>query len=318
MRSFALLILAASLALSAGLAYWRVTHGRPALRDLAALQGRGPLPSIRPPFYRPLAGLPFESAAVIWLGLNAAAGMAFGYWAVRRTGEPALALLLAVFVPAIVAISVGQDSLLLLAVLAGVFVTLESRRPLAAGLLLSLLWVKFQLLPAFVLLLVVRREWRALLGLALGTAAILMADAPELPGYVAYLRRMSADPGVVPCRTCMPNLRAFIPWPKPALAASAALLAASVMRFRAALPFAFALALSGALLASYHAHIYDCVLLFMAAVLVMGRSPALGLAVSPLPYLLAYAWGPAQLLPALTATAAWVSVFRMRPPGPSE
>ena len=309
-------ILAAGLLLTAGLAYERFLRGQPALQDFLALQERGPLPAIRPPFYRPLAGLPLRSAAGLWLSLNVAAGLGFGLWAGRRTREPTLALLLAVFVPSIVALSVGQDSLLLVAALAGVFVLLESRRTWTAGLLLSLLWVKFQFLPAFILLLAIRREWRALGGLALGTAAFLAPVAPQLPGYIAYLAKMAAHPSVVPCRRCMPNLHALIPHPLLSLAASAALLAVSAPSFRGSLPSPFALASVCALLASHHAQVYDCVLLFLAAVVRMGGDPAprmawaWALGISPLPYLLPYLWAPAQMLPAFTAIAAWVAAMR--------
>ncbi len=316
MRAFSLALLAAGLALSAGLAYWRFLHGQPALDDFAAIYGKGPLPLLRPPFYRPLAILPFPAAAALWLVLNAAAGLAFGAWAALRTREPAMAILLAFFVPAIVSLSVGQDSLLLLAVLAGVFLLLESKRPFTAGLLLSLLWVKFQFLPAFLLLLAVRKDWPALGGFGLGTVALLGSVAKELPAYASYLAEAASHPRVVPCRPCMPNLHALAPWPGPALALSAALLAVSALRFRVPLEPAFALAASAALLSSHHAHIYDCVLLFLAVVLMMERKsedrpPAwLGLAISPLPYLLPYLWSPARILPALMAAAVWLVAFR--------
>ncbi len=354
MKLFSFAILAASLTLAASAAYWRATHGQPALLDFAAIHGEGPLPFIRPPFYKPLAALPLESAAAVWLALNVVAGLAFGFWSVQRTGEPALALLLAVFLPALVALSVGQDTLLLLALLAVVFSLLECRRPMAAGLLVSLLWVKFQFLPAFLLLLVVRREWRALGAFGLGTLALLASSVPELPSYIAYLRDMAGAPGVVPCRRCMPNLHALIPWPGAALAASGALLVVSAGRMRGfhptapkagasgapgLLPPAFALAATSALVASHHAHVYDCVLLFLAVVLVHGnrlvQSPrskvqsqnysystlgfgpwtldlVFGLIISPLPYLLPYLWAPAQVVPALAAVAGWGAIFRLQ------
>ncbi len=83
MRGFSLAILAVVLTLTAVRAYL----DRPvSLGDFAALHGEGPRPLIRPPLYRPLAGLPFASAAAVWLALNVAAGLAYGFWAVRRTG----------------------------------------------------------------------------------------------------------------------------------------------------------------------------------------------------------------------------------------
>ncbi len=273
------------------------------------------LPAIRPPFYRlpPWPGL--------WLALNAACGFAFGYWAVARRKEPALALLLAMFVPAIVSLLVGQDSLILLAAVTGVFLLLESRRTFLAGLLLAMLWVKFQFLPAFVLLLVVRREWRALAGFAMGSAAILLPSAGQLGGYAAALLAMAGQADVVPCRECMPNLYAFLPSFGVAALASVALLMVTATQFRRrALPQAFALAAVAALLAGMHGHGYDCGLLFLAVTLAVPQATGgfraflAGWALSPLPYLLPYfgsgVWtAPARLLPAVTATLLWLALL---------
>jgi hypothetical protein len=309
MKNFCRLALFVSLALTCGLAWHRFTHGQPALQDFLAFQDSGPLPFIRPPFYQPLRGLPVEVAAALWLALNAAAGFGFGLWAMRRSREPAVALLLAVFVPSIVALSVGQDSLLLLAVLAGVFESLESERPLAAGMFLALLWVKFVWLPAFFLLLLMRREWRALAAWGAGTVLLWAPAIRQVPEYATLLWRSAAAPLVVPCRPCMPNLHALIPDAWLALAASVVLLAVLAPRFRGPLPGAFALAAAAALLTSQHAHVYDCVLLFLAVVLTMRPDSALrtpakwacAWAISPLPYLLAYWGAPWQIVPALTA-----------------
>lgn len=305
-----LLGLALSLLLTSLLAYRRFMYGQPALQDFAALQESGPLPFIRPPFYQPLRGLPLRTAAALWLGLNAAAGFGLGVWTVRRTREPALALLLAVFLPALVALSVGQDTLLLVAALAGVFALLERRRPLTAGIFLSVLWVKFVWLPAFLLLLAFRREWRALTGWLAGTFILWAPVLGEAPSYATKLWDIAANPAVVSCRTCMPNLHALIPDARLALAGSVAVLALAATRFRAPLPDAFALAATAALVASHHAHIYDCLLLFLAVVLVMGRSVVRAWAISPLPYLLPYLAIPGRVIPALTAISLLLSLWR--------
>jgi hypothetical protein len=264
-RLACLAVLAASLIGCSWLAYSRYQRGLPALLDFAAMSGMAstqPLPAIRPPFYRlpPWPG--------VWLALNAACGFAFGCWVVMRRREPALALLLAMFTPAIVSLLVGQDSLILLAALTGVFLLLESRRTFLAGLLLALLWVKFQFLPAFLLLLVMRREWRALAGFGAASAAILLPVAAQLQLYAASLPQMARSVGFMPCRECMPNLYAFIPSVSIAaiVSATAVLITATQLR-RKPLGNAFALAAVTALLASMHAHGYDCGLLFLAVTL---------------------------------------------------
>jgi len=125
-RRTCLAILAASLIACSWLAYSRYQRGLPALLDFAAmsgmpstLSGASALPAIRPPFYR-LPPWPGPG-----LALNAACGFAFGCWVVARRKEPALALLLAMFVPVIVSLLVGQDSLILLAVITGVFLLMD-------------------------------------------------------------------------------------------------------------------------------------------------------------------------------------------------
>jgi hypothetical protein len=325
-RRICLAVLAASLIASSWLAYSRYQRGLPALLDFAAMSGMPStkaLPAIRPPFYR----LPPWPGP--WLALNAACGFAFGYWVVTRRKEPALALLLAMFVPVIVSLLVGQDSLILLAVITGVLLLLESRRPFLAGCLLALLWVKFQLAPAFLVLLIVRKEWRAVAGFAAASTAILMPYAAEVRGYVAGLPQMAEREDVMPCRECMPNLHAFIPNIGVAAMISAVVLVLAATQFRRrSLPDAFALALVTALIASMHAHGYDCGLLFLAVTLAVpfsgsrGRTMLAGWTLSPLPYLLPYfgsgVWTtPARLLPAVTATLLWLALFLPEPSLPA-
>jgi hypothetical protein len=328
-RITCLAVLAASLIACSWLAYSRYQRGLPALLDFAAMSGMPstqPLPVIRPPFYR----LPPWPGS--WLALNAACGFAFGCWVVARRREPALALLLAMFVPVIVSLLVGQDSLLLLAAITGVFLLLESRRTFLAGLLLALLWVKFQFLPAFLLLLVVRKEWRALAGFATASGVILFPKAAQLPGYFDSLMQMAGRADVVPCRECMPNLYAFVPSPGIAAVISAATLILAATQFRRrSLRDAFALAAVTALLASMHAHGYDCGLLFLAVTLAvplrgpLARTLLAGWALSPLPYLLPYfapySGSAVRLLPAATAFLLWLTLLwqpGLFPPGSDE
>jgi hypothetical protein len=225
------------------------------------------------------------------------------------------------FVPVIVSLLVGQDSLILLAAITGVFLLLESRRPFLAGLLLALLWVKLQFLPPFLLLLVIRKEWRAVAGVATASALILLPVVAQVRLYAAALPQIAGRPDVMPCRECMPNLYAFIPSLSVAAFVSAVLMLVSGTQFRRRpLADAFALTAVTALLASMHAHGYDCGLLFLAVTLAvplrgpLPRTLLAGWALSPLPYLLPYfgsgAWSvPAHLLPAVTATLLWLTLF---------
>ncbi len=304
-RLFCLSVLVLSFSLAAWLAASRHTHGQPALLDFDAISAApgAALPAIRPPFYR------LPDAPRFWLALNVLCGAGFGAWLIQRRMDPAFALLFAVFTPAIVSILVGQDSLILLAALCGVFLLLERRRPIPAGLLLSLWWVKFQFLPAFVLLLLMRREWRALAGFTAGSFLLLAPVAPQLPGYAAGL--FYHPERFAPCRECMPNIHALIPNFTAAGAVSLGLLAISAMRFhKLSLKQAFALALIAAPLAGMHTHVYDIVLLFFAVLL--AERPRLPVALlwswaaSPVPWLIPYFWMPGRITPALTALAMWL------------
>jgi hypothetical protein len=326
LRAACLFALAFSLIFCSWIAYSSYDHGGPALLDFAVMAGLPTkLPSIRPPFYilPPWPG--------VWLAENSICGFVLGWWLVTRRKEPALALLLAIFTPTIISLLVGQDSFLILGVLASVFLLLENKRLLPAGLFLAFLSVKFQLLPAFVLLLVIRREWRALAGFAVGAAIMIFPVLPNLGVYAALLPLRVNDPTVMPCRECMPNLYALVPPTRWAILASVAvLIAGAIFARRRPLPEAFAITCVTALLASLHAHVYDCGLLFLAVALAVpfsgsrARALAAAWAISPLPYLLPYYGENLRLIPALTATTLWAFLLFPReardgsPPAPDE
>ncbi|GEM_PF-4054194 len=326
LRATCLLALAFSLILCSWIAYSHYEHGGPALLDFAVMAGLpSKLPSIRPPFYT-IAPWPG-----VWLTENAVAGFMFGWWLAARRKEPALALLLAIFTPLIVSLLVGQDSLLLLAVLVSVFILLENKRPLPAGLFLAFLTVKFQLLPAFILLLVIRREWRALAGFAVGSAIMIYPQLGSLGAYLTLLPAGLNAAAVMPCRECMPNLYALVSPTRWAILASfAVLIIGAIVSRRRPFPEQFALAAVTALLASMHAHVYDCGLLFLAVALAVpfsgsrARTIAAAWAISPLPYLLPYYGESLRLIPALTAVTLWLMLLFLpvardeSPPAPGE
>jgi hypothetical protein len=357
----ALAVLLAALTTTGALAYARFGSGRPALRDFlsfyagARLFSASPpftwsaapapiysvsaqrdlesrlrpgapyLPCLRPPLFwalaAPLSRLSLENALIVWLALNAAAAAVMGLWAAARMREPAMLLLLALFVPLIVSLSVGQDTPLLVLLLLGFLALLERGRPAAAAVLLSMLWVKPQWLPPFVLLLLARREWRAL-GVLAGISAAIWAVFSPLP-YLRFLNEVRHSPGVPACLACMPNVRGLAAWlggvEATGLAAAVGAGAAWAMVYvgarRSSISAAFALACAAALLAGYYSHIYDCLLLVPAVAVASGRLSAqwqklaAGIALSPLPYLASY-WSPAlRGLPAMAAAAVFAGLW---------
>jgi len=357
----ALAVLLAALAIACALAYARFRSGQPALRDFLSFYAGGQLflesppftwsaapariysakaqrdmesrlrpgapymPCLRPPLFwamvAPLSRLSIENALMVWLALNAAAAAVIGLWAAARMGEPAMLLLLALFVPLIVSLSVGQDTPLLVVVLLGFLALLERGRPAAAAVLLSLLWVKPQWLPPFVLLLLARREWRAL-GVLAGLSAAIWAVFPPLP-YLRFLNEVRHSPGVPACLACMPNVRGLAAWlggvqamgPAAAVGAGAAWAIVYMRARRGSLSAGFVPACLAALLGGYYSHIYDCLLVVPA---VAAAAPdefqapwqkvSAGVALSPLPYLASY-WGPAlRGFPAVTALAVFAAL----------
>src|SRR3990172_5536431 len=134
----------------------------------------------RPPGFAflqaPLAGLPFRSALWLFsaLSLGALAGfLALCWCAGRGVGEmPLLVMGILSFGLVHEVLIMGHPTMFFVLALGGGFLALRSRRPVLAGLALSLLALKPQwaVLPALFLL--VRGEWRALATMAIASAAL--------------------------------------------------------------------------------------------------------------------------------------------------
>lgn len=117
----------------------------------------------------PFAVLPYPAAWVAWqiLGWLAFAG------ALRRI-SPDHWLLAAIAWPAIPINAIGGQAACWLAAITAWGLILLPKRPVVAGLLLSLLAVKPQLSWLVPLALLFGQEWKALIAMAIGTAALLL------------------------------------------------------------------------------------------------------------------------------------------------
>src|SRR5436190_373861 len=122
-----------------------------------------------------------------------------------RPGRLRLVLWALAFVPVFAAVSYGQNSLLSLFILAGVFALLRRGRDGLAGIVLGCLLYKPQLVLVLALLLVLERRWRALLGLgAMGgvlAAVSLWMSVPAARSYASTARSlptMLTDPAFPP------------------------------------------------------------------------------------------------------------------------
>lgn len=129
------------------------------------------IPFVRPHFYAlmiaPLALAPFGPAFWIWTVGQWVVYAGFGWWAQRRLGGDSL-VWWSLYVPGAIGIIHGQDSALMLAFLTFGFVLSEKGRPFAAGLVWSLLLMKFHLCFGLVVALMAARMWWQVAGFAAG------------------------------------------------------------------------------------------------------------------------------------------------------
>ena len=255
-----------------------------------------PLPFNHPPFeallFAPLARLPYVAAYLVWAVFNLA--LILGFWILLRPRLPSLhgflpalpLLAMFAFFPLIMALLQGQDSILLLFLYGLAFTALTTRRPFVAGLCLGLALFKFQLVLPFVLVLLVRRQWRAITGFVVTAFGLLLVSAAVVgwggvlayPGFVLRLSRSGAQAGIYP--RDMPNLRGLVagslhlsglPATLLIIALSVALvaLAAHWWRVQAGRQFVlgFSLCLTVTIIISYHMLVHDLSLLILPILL---------------------------------------------------
>lgn len=134
----------------------------------------GVLPWLYPPTYllavRPLAGLGYLPALLLFLGLSVVALLA----SLRVAGiSPSLMPVVLIFPGCSMAVATGQNGLLTAALAVGALAWLE-RRPVAAGVLIGLLTFKPHLAVVLVIALIAGGRWRALLVAGLTTLSVTM------------------------------------------------------------------------------------------------------------------------------------------------
>lgn len=254
--------------------------------------------------YWPLSWLPYQSALIAWALFNLGIVFLIGYLLRpyagslhRRTGIP-LAMWLLAFYPLAYVFGQGQDSLLFLLLLVLSLRAACATRFFAAGLLLSLALFKFHLvlLIAFFLF-VLPRNWRALAGLAAGSASVVLISmamvGPSFSrDYLSMLRQQEVMTpwGFIPW--FMPNLRGLLQWslshwmdigsilPVIFVASAAVFVVASwIVARRSTLdvPLLYAFAIPTALLVSYHLHMQDLSLAILPLLILVERALGGGL-----------------------------------------
>lgn len=253
---------------------------------------------ITPPFlawlYLPFSIFPYMLSFLLWSVLSLAALWLSFIW--LRLENPARKYLWALsWFPVFASISFGQNSLLSLAILSLTYYFWIANRRLAAGIVLSLLLYKPQLLLGVGLLWILewRRDWKALLGLGLSSGVITSLSFWLLP--------IASQDYLVISRTILPRLQTvegFPLWHAHTLRAFFLLLfpgqitlsylfwilistiaVIAFIRFwlvyRGNQPLLYAGAICLTVLVTPHAMIYDWVLLLIPAVLLWENKPEL-------------------------------------------
>jgi hypothetical protein len=147
----------------------------------------------------PLSSISPNVAWAVWDLLNIA-GMAWGLWflltALTLSRQTRLLFLLGglTSLPFIVNLEQGQSSGIVMLGLALGIGFLKRGRPLPAGLSFGLLLLKVQWLPFVLLVLLWKRQWRALMGISAKGATILLLTIARIgtswiPGYIDMLSR---------------------------------------------------------------------------------------------------------------------------------
>ena len=224
----------------------------------------------------PLARLPYLTGQLIWESLLIGGLLAFvALW--PRPSLPVRAAILCYSFPALISLRMGQDPPLLIALMAIALVLLHRRKPVMAGLVLSLTLAKFHLfLPLYPAVLFTRR-WRLASGLYSGTA-ILLTLSFLVGGFDWPMRYFAAmaDPAITPAVTITPSFYYYFPGSplvrSLAVAAAGITLMSLYLRVaRGKVELLIAAAPATILPLLPHAGSYDCLLLAPLALCALNR-----------------------------------------------
>lgn len=253
----------------------------------------------RPPFYAlilsPLGRLKYRTAYLVWVLLNAAALVGFvAVWG--ETDRLVLATACCCSVPIAASVANAQDVPFLLALLAIAMRLYRWNSHLLAGLVLSLCTVKYNLLVMVPLVLLAQGLRKMMLGAALGALALIGLSFPAAgSGWPADYWRILNHPIVLNDVGKMPNLNGLtttlgLGQPVLILLSGAVAVGCWFAARRTEFRTAFAVALLGSLLVSYHSYLADVALLIPALLILaeqghVQRCLALAL-LTPVPWFL--------------------------------
>jgi len=246
---------------------------------------------LHPPFEAaalvPLSYLKIEPAFVVWnllnAGLLALLPLVLMPCLPLVAKKPYLGLLGFAFFPALTALTLGQDSILLLFILSSSYLLMCKNLEVAAGLVLALATIKFQYLLILVPLLLLWRKFRLVAGFVGGGALLvfvstLITGTRGLLEYIRFVRTFDLHSGYGGLNpSLMVNWRGFLAgigqanrsqayfWAGEIVLISLGLLCLGVRQRARAPGLIFALFISIAVAAAPYAHFEDMTMLLLPA-----------------------------------------------------
>jgi len=165
------------------------------------------IPFIRPAYqallFAPFSFLTFREAYCAFLAFNLATlGLCFRllrpYMANLSQVWPGLPGGMLLFLPIAAALMQGQDSIILLTLMAGAFASMQQGREYRAGILIALGLFKFQFVIPIALLFMASRRWRFLAGfgvsaLVLAGVSLWISGARQAAGYFSSVLHIGAS-----------------------------------------------------------------------------------------------------------------------------
>ena len=242
--------------------------------------------------FLPLAHLSYQSAYIIWFVLDILL-LVVTYRIlvpfVDSRNKLLFGALLFAFYPTMIAIKMGQDSVLSLLILSGVFASLKYRREALAGSILALGLYKPHLILPLAGLLLANRHWRAAVGFT-ATGACLAAVSFAMVGWRGVLGLFSivstmGGPTTIVYPESMTNLRGLsyllLSLPESKGLTDIATGTASLIFYGCCLllwknkvksdspvfDLRFSLAIATTILMSYHLYTHDVIILVVALIL---------------------------------------------------
>ncbi len=251
---------------------------------------------LHPPFeaaaLAPLALMSMEHAFAAWMLVNVAflgcLPLLLMPCVPLIERRPYMALLGFTFLPALIALNLGQDSLVLLFILSASYLLLSKGKHFAAGLVLALLAIKFQYLAVLTPMLLFSRRFRMLAGVSAGcgflaVVSLLITGPRGLMEYFAFVRDFDAQGGYGGLNPAlMVNARGFLVGLGYAAGAKYSWIIASALfagtgfylgrkQRGESSELHFAFFLTGGLIASPYAHFPDATLLLLPMILAVDR-----------------------------------------------